>query len=143
MISRAAEKICMGESQDFFLTKHPDRIKLLGEVFTPTSLVLNMLNKLPDDVWEDGKTYLDNSCGNGQFLAAVLIIKIRLKHNNPLKTIFGVDLMQDNVDSCRQRLLEIAGDTPANRKIVKRNIVQWDGLTYPYNFTVDKSLDLR
>lgn len=111
-----------------------DRIKLLGEVFTPTELVIEMLEKLPDETWDEGKTFLDNSCGNGQFLAAVAIIKRELGHKDYLSTIYGVDLMQDNVDECKERLLAIAGDTEENRAIVDRNIVCHDGLTYDYSF---------
>ncbi len=134
MITDAIKEQCILESKDYFLVKHPDRVKDLGEVFTPTPLVLEILEQLPQTVWEDGKTYLDPTSGNGQFLAAVLIIKQSLNHNNPLSTIYGVDLMQDNVDECRQRLLDIAGDTPANRKIVTHNIRCEDGLTYDYSF---------
>jgi hypothetical protein len=63
-----------------------------------------------------------------------LIRKIELKHKNPLETVYGVDIMQDNVDECRQRLLAIAGNTERNRAIVERNIVCADGLTYDYSF---------
>ena len=134
MINNKAKEKCLLESKNYFLVKHPDRVKQLGEVFTPTELVLEILDQLPDQVWEDGKTYLDPTCGNGQFLAAVLIIKISLGHRNALSSIYGVDLMRDNVDECRQRLIDIAGDTPANRKIVEHNILCKDGLTYDYSF---------
>ena len=134
MITDAIKEQCILESKDYFLVKHPDRVKDLGEVFTPTPLVLEILEQLPSTVWEDGKTYLVPTCGNGQFLAAVLIIKLSLGHTDALSTIYGVDLMQDNVDECRQRLLDIAGDTPANRKIVTHNIRCEDGLTYDYSF---------
>lgn len=134
MITDAIKEQCILESKDYFLVKHPDRVKDLGEVFTPTPLVLEILEQLPQTVWEDGKTYLDPTSGNGQFLAAVLIIKLSLSHTDALSTIYGVDLMQDNVDECRQRLLDIAGDTPANRKIVTHNIRCEDGLTYDYSF---------
>lgn len=119
---------------EYFLIKHPDRIRLLGEVFTPTPLVLRVLRRLPDFVWKEGEPFLDPTCGNGQFLAAVLIIKISLGHTDALSTIYGVDIMQDNVDECRQRLLDIAGDTPENRAIVEHNILCKDGLTYDYSF---------
>lgn len=134
MITDTISGACIQEASTYFLVKHTDRVKQLGEVFTPTELVLEILKQLPDQVWEEGKTYLDPTAGNGQFLAAVLIIKISLGHTNPLSTIYGVDLMQDNVDECRQRLLDIAGDTPANRKIVMHNILCKDGLTYDYSF---------
>ena len=125
---------CIAESSNYFLTKHPERIKLLGEVFTPTTLVLEVLNHMSADVWVLGGNFLDPTCGNGQFLAAALIIKISLGHTDALSTIYGVDIMQDNVDECRQRLLDIAGDTPENRAIVEHNILCKNGLTYDYSF---------
>ena len=111
-----------------------DGVKESGEVFTPPELVIEILEQLPSTVWDEGKTYLDPTAGDGNFLSAVLIIKMSLGHNDPLSTIYGVDLMQDNVDECRQRLIDIAGDTPANRKIVTHNIRCEDGLTYDYSF---------
>ena len=118
----------------YSLTKTQNRVDSLGEVFTPTDLVLDSLEALPDEVWLDHKTFLDPTCGNGQFLAAVLIIKLALGHTDALSTIYGVDLMQDNVDECRQRLLEIVGDTLANQEIVMYNIRCEDGFTYDYSF---------
>jgi hypothetical protein len=134
VITDYAKEQCVLESKDYFLVKHPDRVKQLGEVFTPTELVLEILDQLPTEVWEDGKTYLDPTCGNGQFLAPVLIIKMDLGHKDPLATIYGVDIMQDNVDECRQRLIDIAGDTPSNWEIVRNNIRCEDGLKYDYSF---------
>jgi 23S rRNA G2445 N2-methylase RlmL len=96
--------------------------------------VLEMLEQLPDEQWEDGKTFLDPTCGNGQFLSAVLIIKQSLGHENTLSTIYGVDLMPDNVTECKERLLAIAGDTAENRAIVENNILCRNGLEYDYSF---------
>ena len=48
-----------------------------------------------------------------------------------LSTVYGVDLMQDNVDECRRRLLCGREDL---RHIVEKNIVCHDGLTYDYSF---------
>ena len=140
MISNKVKEQCRLESRDYFLVKHKDRVKQLGEVFTPTELVLEILDQLPDQVWEDGKTYLDPTCGNGQFLAAILIIKQSLGHTNPLATIYGVDIMQDNVDECRQRLIDIAGDTLENWEIVRNNIRCEDGLTYDYSFSKEPTI---
>jgi SAM-dependent methyltransferase len=134
MINDAIKEQCILESKDFFLVKHPDRIKDLGEVFTPTWLVLEILGQMPGAFWEQGKTYLDPTCGNGQFLAAVLIIKMELGHTDALSTVYGVDIMPDNVEETRQRLIDIAGDTPQNWEIVKNNILCKDGLTYDYSF---------
>lgn len=140
MISDSIKEKCIAESKNYFLTRSADRVKSLGEVFTPTELVLEILEQLPAEVWEDGKTYLDPTAGNGQFLAPVLIIKLSLGHTNPLATIYGVDIMQDNVDECRQRLIDIAGDTPENWAIVKNNIRCEDGLKYDYSFSNEPTI---
>ncbi len=110
------------------------RIKSTGEVFTPTPTVQRMLARLPAGVFNDPeKTFLDNSCGDGQFLSEVLIRK--LEHGSTfeqaLSTIYGVDLMPDNVQLCRDRLLCGREDL---RHIVVKNIVCHDALTYDYSF---------
>ena len=110
------------------------RIKSTGEVFTPTLLVQKYLDKLPQELFADPtKTYLDPSCGDGQFLGEILIRKIenRIDFEQALNTIYGVDIMQDNVDLCRERLL--CGQEHL-RPIVERNIVCADALKYHYRF---------
>ena len=110
------------------------RVKATGEVFTPTELVREMLEQIPIDQFTDTtKTFLDNSCGDGQFLGEVLIRKMEngSTFEQALQTIYGVDLMQDNVDLCRERLLCGRSDLA---HIVKRNIVCHDALTYDYSF---------
>jgi len=110
------------------------RIKATGEVFTPTELVQEILDQLPRDLFCDpDKTFLDPSCGDGQFLSEVLIKKLEngIDFETALSTIYGVDLMQDNVDLCRERLL---CDREDLRHIVERNIVCADALTYNYSF---------
>ena len=116
------------------LTRSKERISTLGEVFTPTELVLEMLDELPVEMWIDGKTFLDPTCGNGQFLVQVLKRKIELGHSETLSCIYGVDIMEDNVAECKERLLNISGNTKANRAILEKNIVCEDGLTYDYQF---------
>jgi len=110
------------------------RVKATGEVFTPTPLVQEMLDKLPLEQFTDtNKTFLDPSCGDGQFLGEVLIRKIEngSTFEQALSTIYGVDLMQDNVELCRERLLCGRNDL---RYIVEKNIVCADGLEYNYLF---------
>lgn len=133
-LSKKITDACRGESKDFFLVKHPERVKELGEVFTPTELVLEMIEQLPDEMFEDGRTFLDPTVGNGQFLAALAIIKRELGHREVLSALFGADIMQDNIDECKERLLDIAGHTEANKAIVANNIVCADGLKYDYSF---------
>jgi type I restriction-modification system DNA methylase subunit len=110
------------------------RVKATGEVFTPTPLVQEMLDQLPPEVFTDPtKTFLDNSCGDGQFLGEVLIRKMEngSTFEEALSTIYGVDMMPDNVEECRRRLLCGREDL---RDIVERNIVCHDALTYDYSF---------
>jgi type I restriction-modification system DNA methylase subunit len=110
------------------------RIKATGEVFTPTELVCEILEKMPIDQFTDStKTFLDPSCGDGQFLGEVIIRKMEngSTFEQALQTVYGVDLMQDNVDLCRERLL--CGRTDLAH-IVKRNIVCHDALAYDYSF---------
>ena len=110
------------------------RVKTTGEVFTPTPLVEEILNKMDQQLFSDPtKTFLDPSCGDGQFLASVLYRKLEngIDFETALSTIYGVDLMQDNVDLCRERLLCGREDL---RHIVEKNIVCADGLRYHYRF---------
>ena len=67
-----------------------EAIKQRGEVFTPPKLVKQMLGKLPQSVFMDPKkTFLDNSCGNGQFLTADLKKKMSWAMN---LSAFQIDL---------------------------------------------------
>jgi len=139
MLNKQLNDQCLEEEkQHAIITGHWDkeqsRIKSTGEVFTPTALVLEMLEQLPDEMWEDGRTFLEPSCGNGQFLAAIVIIKQALGHKQVLESVYGVDLMPDNVAECKARLLAIVGDTEQNRAILEQNILCRDGLAYDYSF---------
>ncbi len=116
------------------------RIKQTAEVFTPTPLVQEILDKLEDqdpNLFSDPiKTFLDNSCGDGQFLSEVVIRKIERSGcslEQALKTTYGVDLMEDNVIECRKRLAG-PNPTPEILEIVRKNIVCHDALTYDYSF---------
>ena len=110
------------------------RVKATGEVFTPTNIVQDILDTFPCDVFSDpNKTFLDPTCGDGQFLGEIIIRKIEngSTFEQALSTVFGVDLMEDNVELCRERLLCGHEDL---RHIVEQNIVCADGLRYHYRF---------
>ena len=116
------------------------RIKQTAEVFTPTPLVQEMLDKLEEEnptLFSDStKTFLDNSCGDGQFLSEVVIRKMERSGctlEQALSTTYGVEFMEDNVNECRTRL---AGPEPTERiwEILNKNIVHHDALTYDYKF---------
>ena len=110
------------------------RVKATGEVFTPTELVEELLDEMDQDLFSDAsKTLLDPTCGDGQFLASVLYRKLEhgIDFETALSTVYGVDLMEDNVELCRERLLCGREDL---RHIVEQNIVCADGLRYHYRF---------
>jgi len=123
-----------------------NRIKQTAEVFTPTPLVQEMLDKLeeqdPTLFSNPKRTFLDNSCGDGQFLSEVVIKKIA-KSNctllQALSTTYGVDLMEDNINECKRRLAG-PNPTPDILKILNKNIVCHDALTYDYNFEENPQL---
>lgn len=119
-----------------------ERKKELGEVFTPVELVNEILDNLDETLWADpNKTWLDNSCGNGNFLVEVKRRLLEEGHSleNVLGRIYGVDLMQDNVEECRERL------DPNNEypNIMEKNIIQADGLRYHYRFDGSPVYDLE
>jgi type I restriction-modification system DNA methylase subunit len=96
------EHTYMGE-----IERTAERVKLSGEVFTPTPLVVEMLSRLPLEVFAPGKLVLDPACGDGQFLLAAKWVKIlhfKMSEEGALSEIFGVDIMRDNVELCKSRL---------------------------------------
>ena len=116
------------------------RIKKTAEVFTPQHLVTEMLDKLesenPELFTDPNKTFIDNSCGDGEFLGEIVIRKIERSGcslEQALSTTYGVDLMVDNVEECKKRL---SGPSPTDQilNILNKNIVCADGLTYNYSF---------
>lgn len=110
------------------------RIKATQEVFTPTPMVQEILDKFDPALFCNiSQEFIDPTCGDGQFLGEVLIRKMEngSTFEQALSTVYGVDLMQDNIDLCKERLLCRQEHL---RHIVDRNIVCHDALTYNYTF---------
>jgi hypothetical protein len=97
--------------------REKNRVKATGEVFTPKGLVQEVLDKLPQELFNGlDETFIDPTCGDGQFLSEVIIRKIeRQQEQNPqmtveelykqaLSTTYGADLMMDNCLECIRRL---------------------------------------
>lgn len=61
------------------LVKSADRVRDLGEVFTPAEVVQAMLDLFPADMWapHPSPTFLEPACGDGNFVVAVLHRKLR------------------------------------------------------------------
>ena len=84
-----------------------DRVKATGEVFTPTDLVIEILQQMDINQFAPGKTVIDPACGDGQFLVPTKWLKVvyfNMSEEDALKDIYGVDIMRDNVDLCKKRL---------------------------------------
>jgi hypothetical protein len=89
------------------ITREQNRVKATGEVFTPTELVIEIVQKLDINQFAAGKTVIDPACGDGQFLIVALGVKMYhfgMPREEALNDIYGVDLMRDNVDLCLRRL---------------------------------------
>jgi len=122
------------------IERNKHRVKETAEIFTPTPLVQEMLDKLEENDSEmftnPEKTFLDPSCGDGQFLSEVVIRKMEKSGcslEQALSTTYGVELMEDNVQLCKERL---GGVNPTIEilEILEKNIVCNDALTYDYSF---------
>lgn len=96
--------------------KSIERIQQNGEVFTPVDLVDEILDTLPPEVWQPGKTFLDPAAGDGNFLVRILDKKLERYTGDSqslrfetafcaLDAVYGVELMEDNVERCQMRLL--------------------------------------
>ena len=116
------------------------RVKETSEVFTPTKDIQEKLDILekkdPELFLNPNKTFLEPSCGDGQFLSEVVIRKLERSNctlEKALSTIYGIELMEDNVELCKKRL---AGPNPTQEilDILDKNIVCADALTYDYSF---------
>ena len=98
------------------LQKSKFRVKKYGEVFTPTWLVKEMCDMLceesPEAFADIGKTFLEPACGNGQFLVEILTRKLEHCETveqglTALKSIYGIDIIQDNVEESKKRMFDI------------------------------------
>lgn len=93
--------------------KSKDRVNKFAEVFTAEREVKAMCDLIPDDVWQNiDSTFLEPACGNGNFLVEILERKLNLCKNveqglRALKSVYGIDIQQDNVEESKQRLFDM------------------------------------
>lgn len=91
-----------------------------GEVFTPPQLVQAMIDLVRSEAERIDSRFLEPACGSGNFLVPVLARKLRTvrtrygksdferRHHGllALMSVYGIELLEDNVAECRQNLLE-------------------------------------
>ncbi|OGF62207.1 restriction endonuclease subunit M [Candidatus Giovannonibacteria bacterium RIFCSPLOWO2_01_FULL_44_40] len=137
--------------------KSKQRVKDHGEVFTQEREVNAMLDLVKNETERIESRFLEPACGNGNFLAPILERKLALvkKKYGPgqaefermaflaISSIYGVELLHDNVEACIERLYNILNDVYAKlykdkckdefrtsiHFVLKRNILQGDALT--------------
>ena len=124
--------------------KSKQRVAEHGEVFTAEREVNAMLDLVKQETERIDSRFLEPACGNGNFLVEILRRKLTLIHDDVERvrvvcSIYGIDILQDNVEECRERLLNIIrnfkhdkleGDLLATiRFVLQRNIVWGDALT--------------
>lgn len=92
-----------------------------GEVFTQDREVNGMLDLVKNETERLDSRFLEPACGSGNFLVEVLnrklaVLKQKYKKSQPeyekygvivISSVYGVDLLEDNVEECRDRLLKI------------------------------------
>jgi len=128
-----------------------------GEVLTGKREVNAMLDLVKPETERIDSRFLEPACGTGNFLAEILERKLRVvkdrysrsqldyERNALLATcsIYGIDILEDNVQQCRKRLFDIFDQKytslfkeaarekcqQAIRYILERNIIWGDALS--------------
>lgn len=137
--------------------KSKQRVKDHGEVFTPDFIVNDMLDLVKNETERIESRFLEPACGDGNFLAPILerkLVIVEKKYKKiqtefermailAISSIYGVELLQDNVEACTERLYKIVDGLYTKiykdkckdefrksvRFILNRNILQGDALT--------------
>ena len=145
------------EKQEASQIKSKERVAQRGEVFTAEREVNAMLDLVEHECLRPDSRFLEPACGDGNFLSAILhrkLTELRRKYKKSARdyeklaivaigSLYGVDIMNDNVLACRERLFRIwdeeytahcgadASDEAreAARFIIQRNIINGNALT--------------
>jgi hypothetical protein len=123
---RAAEKVNTGQAMERAKEKQRQvvsrkRVADHGEVYTAQREVNAMLDLVKQETERIESSFLEPACGTGNFLAEILERKLRVAEKRYRKSsseyernaviavssIYGIDILEDNVIACRDRLLGI------------------------------------
>lgn len=133
------------------------RVSKHGEVLTGKREVNAMLDLVKSETDRIDSRFLEPACGTGNFLAEILERKLRVVETRygksqleferyailAVSSIYGIDILEDNVQQCRQRLFGIfdlnylrlfknkSHDDcrESVRYILERNIIHGDALS--------------
>jgi len=145
--------------------KSKQRVRDHGEVFTPDFIVSNMLDLVENETKRIESRFLEPACGDGNFLAPILerkleVVKKKYKSSQvefernallAVSSIYGVELLEDNVKTCVDRLYKIFDEIYTKKYkgkcknefrknikfVLKRNILQGNALTLKTNSDKD------
>lgn len=104
--------------------KSQQRVADYGEVFTGEREVNAMLDLVKQETERIDSRFLEPACGNGNFLVEIIrrklaVVKARYAKNQleweryavqAVSSIYGIDIQNDNVEECRERLFKIFND---------------------------------
>ena len=136
--------------------KSASRVREHGEVLTARREVEAMLDLVKNESERIDSRFLEPACGDGNFLVAILERKLKTVSSkyrskkadfevqmiSALGSIYGIDLLEDNVELAQERMFEIACNCYKEslkvnpdedfKKIIKfvlkKNILQGDSL---------------
>lgn len=101
--------------------KSRQRVADHGEVYTAEREVKAMCDLVSDECNRIDSRFLEPACGDGNFLAEILgrkLVAVKKKYRKSVidyeknsllavSSIYGVDILADNVAACRERLFKI------------------------------------
>lgn len=101
--------------------KSKERVSAHGEVFTADREVNAMLDLVKQETERIDSRFLEPACGNGNFLAKILERKLAITRSHyrqsrteyelqsliAVGSLYGIEIQQDNVMECRERLFGI------------------------------------
>ncbi len=135
------------------LIKSKERVTDHGEVFTPSWMVDAMLDLVKGEAERIDARFLEPACGSGNFLVPVLqrkLAAVELKFGKfdfnkrhyallGLMCTYGIELLADNIEECRENMLEVLSDYlrlssedclyRAASNVLSANLVRGDALT--------------
>ena len=104
--------------------KSRERVRERGEVFTAEREVKAMCDLVKNETERIDSTFLEPACGDGNFLVEILSRKLEVVRRcyakssddltfysiRALMSLYGVDILKDNVEGCRKRLFAVWED---------------------------------
>jgi hypothetical protein len=117
--------VTTGYKSQINITRSKDRVVLTNEIFTGLDIVMYGLElAYPEDFFKDPSIiFSDNCVGEGAWLVGMALLRMRygkLTHAEAVSNLRGIDIMIDNVDACRIRLM--CGQTSL-KDTLEQNIV--------------------